>query len=201
MASHARYALSFTSGGLLIVEGRRALEIWHRMLDWDLVRAELMASNTLQLRTVQSRRTVSREVVGRLSKLDASELDLLESPSSQERGYLMWVAACRRYALLGEFAEEVVRERLLLLTPSLHLEDFDSFIRDKALWHPELDTLADTTTRKLRQNSFRMLREAGLLAEDGVVLNAFLSTRLEELLEAREPSDLRFFPTTQGGVR
>jgi hypothetical protein len=113
----------------------------------------------------------------------------------------MWIAACRRYVLLGEFAEEVVGERLLLLKPYLHLSDFDAFIRVKALWHPELDTLAVTTRRKLRQNSFRMLREAGLLAEDGAVLNAFLTPRLVELLEAREPSDLRLFPRSQGWDR
>jgi len=113
----------------------------------------------------------------------------------------MWVAACRRYALLGEFAEEVVREHMLLLTPSLRLQDFDSFTREKSLWHPELTALADTTRRKLRQNTFRMLREAGLLMDDGVIPTVFLSPRLEELLGTRDPSDLRFFPTTQGGAR
>lgn len=197
----ARYALSFTSGGLLIAEGQRALEIWRRSADWTSVRAELMEANSLQLRTVQSRRTLSREVVGRLSKLETEELHLLGTASPQERGHIMWVAACRRYALLGEFAEEVVREHMLLLTPSLRLQDFDSFTREKSLWHPELNALADTTRRKLRQNTFRMLREAGLLMEDGVIPRVFLSTRLEELLGTHDPSDLRLFPTMQGGAR
>lgn len=202
LAEHgSRYALSFTSGGLLATEARQTLAVWRNAQDWDLVRAELMASNTLQLRTVQSRRTVSREVVGRLSELNERELELLEDSSPQERVHLLWVAVCRRYALVGEFAEEIVRERFLLLTPSLQRGDFDVFIRGKALWHEELDALTESTRRKLRQNTFRMLREAGLVDDAGAILNTILSNRVQSVLELRRPSDVRFFPTQQGSVR
>jgi hypothetical protein len=162
-----------------------------------MVREELMNSNSLQQRTIQSRRTLSREVVGRLSALSAGEIALLEESSPDERAHLMWVAACRRYALVGEFAEEVVRERFLLLTPSLEHQDFDGFFRGKALWHPELDALTDSTRRKLRQNVFRMLREASLVSESGRILGVILSPRVEAVLNLRRPSDLRFFPTTR----
>ncbi|MCR2791700.1 DUF1819 family protein [Microbacterium sp. zg.Y625] len=191
-----RYALSFTSGGLLVTEAWHTAEVWSRVRDWALVRAELMESNTLQSRTVQSRRTVSREVVGRLSELSADEMSLLRESSPQERAHLMWVAACRRYTLVGEFAEEVVRERFLLLTPSLKRGDFDIFVRGKALWHPELDALQDSTRRKLRQNLFRMLREAGLVSDSGEILSVILSPGIESLLDLRRPSDVRFFPTS-----
>ena len=79
----------------------------------------------------------------------------------------MWAAACRRYDLIGEFAEEVLRERFLLLAPTLDYEDFDSFVRGKALWHEEVADLKDSTLQKLRSNVFRMLVEAGLLSDDG----------------------------------
>lgn len=195
-ASESRYALSFTVGGLLVREALQTLTLWHSLRDWDAVRAELMNSNSLQQRTVQSRRTMSREVVGRLSELVDPELDLLSEGSSQEQAELMWVAACRRYGLLAEFAEEVVRERFLLLTPTLTLTDFDVFVRGKSMWHAELNDLAESTGRKLRQNTFRMLREAGLIGEDGVILRTILSPRLDDLLRERSPSDVRFFPTS-----
>ena len=44
----------------------------------------------------------------------------------------MWAAACRRYELIGDFAEEVVRERFLLMTPTLGTEDFERFMAGKA---------------------------------------------------------------------
>ena len=194
--SESSYALSFTVGGLLVREALQTLELWHSLKDWDAVRAEVMNSNSLQQRTVQSRRTMSREVVGRLSELVDRELDLLGGGSSQEQAELMWVAACRRYSLLAEFAEEVVRERFLLLTPTLALTDFDVFVRGKSIWHSELNDLAESTGRKLRQNTFRMLREAGLIGEDGIILHTILTPRLDALLNERTPSDARFFPTS-----
>ena len=106
----------------------------------------------------------------------------------------MWVAACRRYALIGDFAEEVVRERFLLLTPALGYGDFDSFVHGKTLWHPELAEVKDSTLQKLRSTVFRMLTEAGLLAGGGIV-HAALSERVREALEAQTPSDVRFLPT------
>ena len=120
--------------------------------------------------------------------------------TTSERGHLLWAAACRRYDLIGEFAEEVLRERFLLLTPKLDYDDFNSFVRSKALWHEEVADLKDSTLRKLRSNVFRMLVEAGLLSEDGRILQAVLSTRVSDALSARTPSDIRFFPTG-GGVR
>ncbi|AOY70769.1 hypothetical protein ARZXY2_1216 [Arthrobacter sp. ZXY-2] len=128
--------------------------------------------------------------------LTDDEIKLLNEATSTERGHLMWAAACRRYDLIGEFAEEIVRERFLLLTPSLDLDDFDSFVRGKSLWHTELSELTDSTRRKLRSNLFRMLNEAGLLSNSGQIQQAMMSQRVANTLAARTPNDLRFFPTT-----
>ena len=131
----------------------------------------------------------------RLAVLTDDEIELLLEATATERGHLLWAAACRRYDLIGEFAEEVVRERFLLLTPTLSYEDFDSFVRGKALWHSELAELKESTLHKLRANVFRMLNEAGLLSDSGHLLQAVLSERVASALAARSPSDLRFFPT------
>ena len=107
----------------------------------------------------------------------------------------MWVAACRRYVLIGEFAEEVVRERFLLLASTLQYGDFDTFVRSKAVWHDELATIKDSTMHKLRSNVFKMLVEAELLSVSGHIIPSVLSERIAALLSERAPSDVRFFPT------
>ena len=109
---------------------------------------------------------------------------------------MMWAAACRRYSLLGEFAEEVLRERFLLLAPTLDHGDFDSFVRTKAMWHEELAELKESTYRKLRSNVFLMLHEAGLLDEAGTIMPTVLTGRLADALGERATSDVRFFPTS-----
>jgi hypothetical protein len=139
---------------------------------------------------------VTRETIQRLRVFDDSELELLAESSLTERCHLMWTAACRRYELIADFAEEVLRERFLLMTPTVGIEDFERFMTGKSLWHPELDELMSSTRAKLRQCLFRMLHEVGLRSEDGAIVPAVLSERVHEALAARRPSDIRFFPTT-----
>jgi hypothetical protein len=191
MTAAARYALSFTSGALLVHEALVAAPLYLRVQDWAKVRELIEEDNLLQARTRSSGFRLAREVAQRLSVLTDAELELLIDATPTERGYLMWAAACRRYDLIGEFAEEVVRERYLVLAPKLDHNDFDSFIRGKALWHEEVANLKDSTLRKLRSTVFRMLVEAGLIADDGRINQAVLSARLKDALS----DDLRFFPT------
>jgi hypothetical protein len=189
-----RYELSFTSGALLMREAVIAAPLYLHKRDWSKVRALLEDDNLLQARTVASGRRFAREVVQRLAVLTDDEIELLVDATATERAHLLWAAACRRYDLIGEFAEEVVRERFLLLTAMLSYEDFDTFVRGKALWHEELAELKESTVRKLRANLFRMLHDAGLLSDGRHLLQAVLSQRVASALAARTPSDVRFFP-------
>lgn len=188
-----RYTLSFTSGALLAREAMIVAPLFLEVRDWGLVRGQLRSENMLQARTASSGFRLGREVAQRLAVLTDSELELLRDASPSERGHLMWVAACRRYAFIGDFAEEVVRERFLLLTPTLGHDDFDSFLRGKTLWHPELTGVKDSTLQKLRSTVFQMLTEAGLLVS-GEIVNPALSERVRDVLDAQVPSDLRYFP-------
>ena len=186
-----RYALSFTSGALLVREALIAAPLYLRERDWSNVRRLMEEDNLLQSRTHSSGVRLTREVTQRLAVLSDAEIELLIEASPTERGYLMWGAACRRYDLIGEFAEEVLRERFLVLGTTLDYDDFDSFIRSKALWHDELAGLKESTLRRLRSNVFRMLVEAEMLTDDGRIVRVVLSSRLTDVLA----SDIRFFPT------
>ena len=109
ISAHDRYALSFTSGALLTREAVIAAPLYLEARDWGIVRERLRTENLLQARTSSSGFRLAREVAQRLAALTDDELELLRDTSPSERGHLMWVAACRHYALIGDFAEEVVR--------------------------------------------------------------------------------------------
>lgn len=194
MTSPGRYALSFTTGALLLREGALLAPLYLERRDWDQVRDQVVRSNLLQARTHSTGVRLVRETVKRLSVLTGNEIELMVAAVGSERAQLMWVAACRRYELIGEFAEEVLRERFLLLAPTLSYEDFDSFVRTKALWHEELSTIKESTLQKLRSNVFKMLQEAGLLSKAGHIIPAVISERVVDQLNIRTPNDLRFFP-------
>ena len=192
-----RYRLSFSAGGLFLLGGPVAAHLFLDVHDWSVVREALDADNLLQARTTSSATRWGRELVQRLEELSESEIGCLADSIGDERAHLLWVAACRRYALLGEFAEEVLRERFLLLAPEVKAEDFESFLRGKAPWHAELEELTESTRRKLRTNTFLMMREAGFLTGSGMIVPSILSERLRAGLAQHVPSDIRFFPTRE----
>lgn len=196
----APYQLSFTSGALLLREAAVAAPLYLREGDWGQVRAAIVRDNLLQARTVASGTRLAREVVQRLSMLNRDEVEALVDSTRTERGYLLWVAACRRYEFIADFAQEVMRERYLLMRPTIGHTDFDDFLDRKSLWHTELADLTPSTTHKLRANLFRMMREASLLTGDSHVIGATFSKRLAALLTTRVPSDARYFPIADAAL-
>ncbi|MDZ8172433.1 DUF1819 family protein [Microbacterium xanthum] len=194
-AAAPRYALSFTTGGLLEREAAVLAPIYLEHRDWEEVRDLAVEANLLQARTYRTGVRRVRETVKRLSALSNHEIEILTEVTASERGHLMWAAACRRYGLIGEFAEEVLRERFLTLAGTVSYDDYDSFYRAKAMWHDELDAVTELSYKKLREVIFKMMGEAGLLTKQRAIEPVLLSARVAECLTERTPSDIRFFPT------
>lgn len=192
-----RYALSFTTGGLLEREAAVLTPVYVEHRDWAKVRDVAVEENLLQSRTHSTGVRRVRETIKRMSALSDREIEILADITASERGNLMWAAACRRYDLIGEFAEEVLRERFLTLAGTISYEDYDSFYRAKTMWHDELGAVTQASYKKLRQVLFRMMVEAGLLTAKGAIEPALLSVRVVDCLTRRTPSDIRFFPTRE----
>tara|TARA_R110001599_G_scaffold224338_2_gene423535 strand:+ start:13324 stop:13938 length:615 start_codon:yes stop_codon:yes gene_type:complete len=194
-----RYRISFTSGSLYHRESLRLAELYRELGDWDLVREEGLQRNLLQARTVSTAKRVSRESVARLRTLNDEELDVLIEGSHQDQAHILWLAVCRLYQFVADFASEVVRERFLSMKIDLKFEDFDAFFNRKSEWHDELDQVSASTRDKLRQVIFRMLREADLLTKDKTINTVILSPRLVELIRKNNPDELLLFPTFENG--
>lgn len=194
----SRYSLSFTSGALLMQEALSATPIYTEVQDWSLVREALESGNLLQARTHSSSVRRAREVCHRLAFLSDQEISYFLDTTATERRYLLWIAACRRYPFIGEFAEEVLRERFIVMAGTVNHGDFDSFLRSRALWHEEVANLKESTAKKIRSNIFRMLMDTGMLEADGRIVSPVLTRSFMELLDSRTPSDLRFFPVIVG---
>lgn len=207
----ARYRLSFTVGGLLATQSvvcARYFLSSHPQMDALTVqvgaaiasiRDEIVDFNALAIRTVSANKRITAEVCKRLSALSYAELELLASDgtSPQDRRYLMWIAMCRYYLFVGEFASEVLRERFLL-GGMISYADYDRFVLNKALWHPELEAVSAATALKLRGNVFKAMREAGLVEGDSRGACAIVPAMFGSSLAALEGPDSAapsFFPS------
>ncbi|MDY0269924.1 DUF1819 family protein [Trichloromonas sp.] len=199
--SSNRYSMSFTTGGLFHRESVMLAALYLDLGDWDAVRDKVVAENLLQTRTLNSLKRVCREVVSRLRTLAQGELEFLVGASQQEQAHLLWLAVCRRYRFIAEFAVEVLRERYLTLKADLAFEDFDSFFNRKSEWHPELDEITPATRSKLRQVLFKMLREADLLTTNNMIHAAMLSPSLLELFHQGSRREISYFPIFESGLK
>lgn len=190
----ARYELSFSAGTLMSHEAVVIAPIYLECRNWETTRTQAVKKNLVQARARLSTLRITRETIKRLSVLTDPELTALPSLPASDRSHLMWVAACRRYAIIGEFAEEVLRERFLTLGTSVTYDDYDAFWKAKTIWHGELHEVRDSTYRKLRQTVFSMMREAELLDRTDTIQPALLSPTMAAFLNSQLPSDIRFFP-------
>lgn len=198
---NARYRLSFTTGGLFHREAVRLAALYLDLGDWNSVREKVIAENLLQTRTLNTLKRVCSEVISRLRTLSPSELEFLVEGSHQEQTNLLWLAVCRRYRFIADFAVEVLRERYITLKSDLSFDDFDSFFNRKSEWHSELDELTPSTRGKLRQVLFKILREVDFITGSNRIKPAILSPRLVETLAGRDRRELFYFPAFEADLR
>ena len=189
-----RYSMSFTTGSLFHRESVQLALLFLELNNWDAVRERVLDDNLMQSRTLNARRRICSEVISRLKTLTSAEIELLAHGTAQEQRYLLWIAICRRYKFIHDFAVEVVRERYISLKTDLHYEDFDSFLNMKSHWHEELENIHPVTRKKTRQVLFKILREAELLNMDDTINVAILPPRLLKTIPSESLHDLLVFP-------
>jgi hypothetical protein len=193
--------MSFTTGSLFHRESVELAALYLDLGDWNAVRSKVIAQNLLQTRTLNTLKRVCREIISRLKTLSSGELEFLVEGRHQEQAFLLWLAVCRRYKFVSDFAVEVLRERYITLKCDLTHEDFDSFFNRKSEWHLELDEITPATRSKLRQVLFKILREADLLTANNMIHAAMLSPRLLGLIHKGSRRDILHFPVFESDVK
>jgi len=193
--------MSFTTGSLFHRESVKLAALYLDLGDWNSVRDKVVAENLLQARTLNTLKRVCREVVSRLRTMSQSELEFLVEGSHQEQAYLLWLAVCRRYRFIADFAVEVLRERYITLKADLTFDDFDSFFNRKSEWHLELEEITPATRSKLRQVLFKILREADLLTANNLINAAMLSPILLDVIHQGSCRDVLYFPVFESDVK
>jgi hypothetical protein len=196
-----KYSMSFTTGTLLHRESEVITRLYCELGNWDAVRGIVIAENRLQMRTLNASKRIFREISSRLKWLTPPQLQLLLDGTYQEQSYLLWLAVCRRYRFIYDFAVQVIREKFLRMDFDLSYDDYDIFFNNKAEWHSEVEGVAVSTRSKQRQVIFKMLREAELLSADNRILPCLLSPRLIQVIHADDPADFAIFPAREADIK
>jgi len=177
-----KYRMSFTVGGLFYQESVSVADLYIKSKDWTKVREEIFETNLFQARTINSLERICYEVLSRLKLLSSEQLKIIQDGSRQEQLQMLWIAVCKRYSFIRDFAIEVIREKFLLMDYAITEEDYTIFFDTKAEWHEELEKLKDSTKKKLRQVLFKILREAEITSEMNIILPSILTKRVAKVL-------------------
>jgi hypothetical protein len=164
--------------------------------DWNLTRERILAANALQCRSASSAIRLERELRHRLGGLTPDQLRLLAQATAEDRTAIAWLAACKHIRFAFEFTAEVLRDKLAAHDPVLRHSDYEAYVENKCLTHPELARLTTSSKTKVRQVLLRMLVEAGLLAAGtplGTIRRPVLSPTVVQVVTSDKPGWLAAF--------
>lgn len=189
-----RYSISFTTGGLLLPESIELARNFLRTGDWQASIVQAASNHAFASSKAKSMQRVGREIANRLSKLSEREMQyLVETNSRSDQAAMLWVATCRTYRLVREFAIEVVSEKFAAFQREISPERYDIFVHDKGEWNEWLAARSASTIERSRQVLFKIMREAGLLDSQRQICRLPVSPALRTLLES-VPEDHALFP-------
>lgn len=195
------YRMSFTSASLLVQESISIAETYQSLHNWKHVQEEAFNKNLLQSRKPTSAKRNIREIIGRLQLLNEDQFALLLEGSRSDQISMLWIAVCKRYEFIKEFAREIIREKYLKLDFLISHDDYDVFFNSKAEWDDGLDSLSDTTVKKLRQVTFRLLHETEILSSSNMINSATLSSETVDVILRDDPALLEVFPVSDMNIQ
>ncbi len=184
-----RYKFSFTAASLQVPVMTYLAE---KMVNEGLTLLELKPEDVGKERAKTNKRQFI-EMKKRLATLTDDEINHLARASYEEQRLLSMVAFARAYRFFYDFVTDVVAEKVALFDITLTDMDYNVFFSRVAADHPEADKLTSLTQKKVRQYTFKVLEQAGLInnVKERIIQVPQLSIAFTSLISATRPQDLR----------
>ncbi|PHS52811.1 MAG: hypothetical protein COB01_06390 [Lutibacter sp.] len=155
MVKADKYNFSFTGFSLRVNEMTKVAEAMNEGFPVEMVDFGDGNRNTGQRRL--------NEIKKRLSKLTDKELQLLIAGDFTSNKQLAFLSVCKSHKFIRDFVVEVLREKLLVFDYQITEGDYISFYRRKSELHPEIEKLTEITQNKIKQVTFKILEQAGII--------------------------------------
>ncbi len=184
-----RYKFSFTAASLQVPVMTSLAE---KMVNEGLSLDELKPEDVGKERAKTNKRQFI-EMKKRLATLSDDEINHLARASYEEQRLLSMVAFARAYRFFYDFVTDVVAEKVALFNFTLTDMDYNVFFSRVAADHPEAEKLTSLTQKKVRQYTFKVLEQAGLInnVKERIIQVPQLSIAFTSLISATRPQDLR----------
>ena len=156
-----RYRADITAGALKVPESRIIADLLLRGLDDAGWHAALYDQNVLQARRPKTAARLTLLLRGRLTLMQPELWSLVRDGSGIVATQACLAAAIKHSALLGDFLDLVVRERLARFATTLSKRAWEDYLLDCRGRDPEMPEWSVATRDRLRSSVFQILAQAG----------------------------------------
>ena len=159
------YQANFLKGSLMIPESRiiaRLLLTEPIEQDW---RQAILEENVLQKRAINTAKTHAGIIRQRLQTMPKGLWQWVANGSSDTASQAMLAATVKFSPLLGDFMLLILKDLYQSFQETVPSLAWQRYIDDRRQQEPGMPQWADTTHGKLRQNTNRILHEAGFLTD------------------------------------
>ncbi|WP_409028943.1 DUF1819 family protein [Gracilimonas sediminicola] len=185
-----KYRFSFTASNAMIPEFIKVANNVHNGEDPDE-----LSNSVLGREKGATNKRQFQEMRKRIKTLTAPQIKILSEGTIDEQKHITHLALCKTYGIYRDFVTDVLYEKVQVYDQQLSELDMNSFFSKKKMDHPELEALAESTEKKVRQVIYRMLQQVGIIdsVSNPSILIPTLSTRVKNVIINDDPNWLRCF--------
>lgn len=186
MIKTSKYDFSFTASSLRLNEMLIVARAFHDGVEVDY-------TNDLGGGKSSTGKRMLSEFKKRISHLTPIQIEVLLNSDLVTQKQLALVSVCKSYSFIREFIVEVVREKVLVYDYQITDGDYISFYRRKFDLHEEMDTLTELTEKKIKQVTFKILEQSGLINDikNRIIQPQIIDYKLIKALVQDNPSWLK----------
>lgn len=181
------YKFSLTAGALLLDE-MILVNQWLLDNEVSIDKFQLEVLGKDRLKT--SKREFA-EIKIRINSLSEVERLFLSETTMENKKLICYLSCIRSYRIFREFIDEILIDKLSIFDFNVTDYDYQKFFNDKADQNAKIEQLAQSTKDKVKQVTFRILTQAGLLDDqkNRTIIKPFLDFSIQGLLSA---DDLKY---------
>ena len=176
-----KYRLSFGTGNAFINESNLILKKYLENKDWSVTEKYSIDNNILQTNTLSSTKRIFREISLRLKSLSHQEQEFFIRSNYLDQSILIWIAICRTYKFIGDFASMIISEKFSSYQIEMDYNDFNYFYEQQKVVYEELNSLKDSTRKKLRQVIFKIMKDLNIISKKKEITPLLPSKEIKEI--------------------
>ena len=188
MPNSNKYKFSFTTASLRL---REMILVARHKLDG----TDIDYTNEIGNGKSSTGKRLFLEFNARIATLTNPQIKLLVNGDLNNQKQIAFLSICKTYNFIRDFVIEVLREKLLVFDYEITDGNYISFYRRKAEIHPELERLTETTEKKIRQVTFKILEEAGIINNVKIknIQPQLLDNKVIDVIVSENPNWLKLF--------